>query len=211
MNDSMQITRSPNPLRARRRAIAAWVAALAVFAAAAPAWPAEPAPAAAPTRVAFETSAGRFVVEVRADKAPKTAANFIQYVNDGFYDGTVFHRVIRNFMIQGGGFTADMTQKPTRPPVPSESNNGLKNVRGAVAMARTSDPNSATAQFFVNVVDNAFLDYPGRDGFGYTVFGSVVEGMDVIDKIRAVPTGQRGGFADVPQTPVLIKSARVVK
>jgi peptidyl-prolyl cis-trans isomerase A (cyclophilin A) len=210
MNDSMLPSLTSNTTRAIRRARAACVAWLAVLAAAAPAWSAEPA-AAAPTRVAFETSAGRFVVELRADKAPKTVANFVQYVNDGFYDGTVFHRVIRNFMIQGGGFTAQMVEKPTRPPVPSESNNGLKNVRGAVAMARTSDPNSATAQFFVNVVDNAFLDYPGRDGFGYTVFGSVVEGMDVVDKIKAVSTGQRGGFADVPLTPVVIKSARIVK
>jgi len=155
----------------------------------------------------FETSEGRIVVEVLPDKAPKTVANFVQYVKDGFYDGTIFHRVIKGFMIQGGGFTPAMVQKPTRPPVPIESNNGQKNVRGSVAMARTSDPNSATAQFFINVVDNAFLDYPGQDGAGYTVFGRVVEGMDVVDKIRAVPTG--GG--DVPRTPVLIKSARIAQ
>ena len=163
------------------------------------------------TRVAFDTSAGRFVVEVQADKAPKTVANFLKYVNDGFYDGTVFHRVISGFMIQGGGFTEAMVEKPTRAPVPIESNNGLKNVRGALAMARTSDPNSATAQFFINVVDNGFLDYPGRDGNGYTVFGKVVEGMDVVDKIRAVPTGNRGPYQNVPVTPVTIKTARVVK
>jgi cyclophilin family peptidyl-prolyl cis-trans isomerase len=184
----------------------AWLLALTVGAPAPAAEPA-PAPAAAPARVVLETSEGRIVMELRADKAPKSAANFLQYVNDGFYDGTIFHRVIKGFMIQGGGFTADMVQKPTRPPIPIESNNGLKNVRGSVAMARTMDPNSATAQFFINVVDNAFLNYPGQDGAGYTVFGSVVEGMDVVDKIRAVPTGP----GDVPRTTVLIKSARVAK
>jgi peptidyl-prolyl cis-trans isomerase A (cyclophilin A) len=185
----------------------AWLVALVVGAQVHGAEPAAAPPAAAPQRVALETSQGRIVVELSADKAPKTVANFVQYVNDGFYDGTIFHRVISGFMIQGGGFTAAMVQKPTRPPVPSESNNGLKNVRGSVAMARTSDPNSATAQFFINVVDNAFLDYPGRDGSGYTVFGKVVEGMDVVDKIRAVPTG--GG--DVPREAILIKSARIAK
>lgn len=180
---------------------------------ASPSWAAEPAsPAAATaTRVAFETSEGRIVVEVNADKAPKTVANFLQYVNDGFYDGTIFHRVIKTFMIQGGGFTPDMTQKPTRAPIPIESSNGLKNVRGTIAMARTGDPNSATAQFFINVVDNSMLDYPRPDGHGYTVFGNVVEGMDVVDKIRAVQTGPHGSFQDVPTKTVLIKSARVVK
>jgi peptidyl-prolyl cis-trans isomerase A (cyclophilin A) len=174
--------------------------------------PAAGAPAAGATRVAFETSEGRIVVEVKADKAPKTVANFLQYVNDGFYDGTIFHRVISGFMIQGGGFTPSMVQKPTtRAPVPTESTNGLKNVRGALAMARTGDPNSATAQFFINVVDNGMLDYPRPDGYGYTVFGDVVEGMDVVDKIKAVPTGQHGSFQDVPVTPVVIKTARVLK
>jgi peptidyl-prolyl cis-trans isomerase A (cyclophilin A) len=173
--------------------------------------PAADAPAVAATRVAFETSQGRIVVEVKPDKAPKTVANFLQYVNDGFYDGTIFHRVISVFMIQGGGFTPDMAQKPTRAPVPSESTNGLKNVRGAIAMARLGDPNSATAQFFINVVDNPGLDYPNPDRHGYTVFGNVVEGMDVVDKIRVVPTGQRSGYQDVPLTPVVIKTARVVK
>jgi peptidyl-prolyl cis-trans isomerase A (cyclophilin A) len=161
--------------------------------------------------VALETSEGRIVVELRADKAPKTVANFLQYVNDSFYDGTIFHRVIAGFMIQGGGFDAAMAEKPTRPPIPIESNNGLKNVRGAVAMARTGDPNSATAQFFINVVDNARLDYPSFDGHGYTVFGNVVEGMQVVDKIRAVPTGRRGSFENVPASPVVIKTARVAK
>ena len=180
----------------------------------APAGAAEPAAAPAPAagpRVAFETSEGRIVVEVNADKSPKTVANFLQYVNDGFYNGTIFHRVISGFMIQGGGFTPDMTQKPTRAPVPIESMNGLKNVRGTVAMARTGDPNSATAQFFINVVDNPMLDYPRPDGYGYAVFGTVVEGMDVVDKIRAVHTGPRGSFQDVPATPVVIKTARVIK
>jgi len=160
-------------------------------------------------RVVLETSLGRIVVELQPDKAPKTAANFEQYVKDGFYDGTVFHRVISGFMIQGGGFTADLVEKPTRAPIPIESKNGLKNVRGAIAMARTMDPNSATAQFFINVVDNAMLDYPSRDGYGYAVFGQVVEGMEVVDKIRAVVTGQRNGMGDVPLTAVVIKSARL--
>ncbi|HUD24217.1 MAG TPA: peptidylprolyl isomerase [Burkholderiaceae bacterium] len=199
-----------SPIRKLRLACVAVFAWLAVQAFGVQALAAEPAAApsaAAPVRVVFETSEGRIVVEVLPDKAPKTVANFVQYVKDGFYDGTIFHRVIKGFMIQGGGFTPAMVQKPTRPPVPIESNNGQKNVRGSVAMARTSDPNSATAQFFINVVDNAFLDYPGQDGAGYTVFGRVVEGMDVVDKIRAVPTG--GG--DVPRTPVLIKSARIAQ
>jgi len=192
-------------------AVAGYLAASMLSSPARAAEPAAGAPAAAATRVAFETSQGRIVVEVKADKAPKTVANFLQYVNDGFYDGTIFHRVISVFMIQGGGFTPDMAQKPTREPVPSESTNGLKNVRGALAMARTGDPNSATAQFFINVVDNPRLDYPNPDGHGYTVFGNVVEGMDVVDKIRVVPTGQRSGFQDVPLTAVMIKTARVVK
>jgi peptidyl-prolyl cis-trans isomerase A (cyclophilin A) len=204
MNPStmLQITTLPR-LRSTCAAGLAW---LAVQAFCGPAFAAEAA-AAAPVRVALETSEGRIVVEVLPDKAPKTVANFVQYVKDGFYDGTVFHRVIKGFMIQGGGFTAAMVQKPTRPPIPIESNNGLKNARGTIAMARTSDPNSATAQFFINVVDNAFLDYPGQDGSGYTVFGRVVEGMDVVDKIRAIPTGA----GDVPHTTILIKSARIAQ
>jgi len=175
------------------------------------AWAADPAAPAAATRVAFDTSEGRIVVDVRADKAPKTVANFLQYVNEGFYDGTIFHRVIDGFMIQGGGFTPGLSQKPTRPPIASESTNGLKNVRGSIAMARTSDPNSATSQFFINVVDNNKLDYPSFDGTGYTVFGSVVQGMDVVDKIRVVPVGQRGPYGDVPVTAVVIKTAHIVK
>ncbi|CAD5366144.1 peptidyl-prolyl cis-trans isomerase A (rotamase A) [Rubrivivax sp. A210] len=161
-------------------------------------------------KVRLATSAGDIVVEVNAAKAPKSAANFIEYVKAGHYEGTIFHRVIAGFMIQGGGMTADMKEKPTRPPIPLESGNGLKNVRGTLAMARTNAPNSATSQFFINVVDNAFLDQANsRDGNGYTVFGQVLEGMDVVDKIRAVPTANAGPYQNVPVTPVVIRKATV--
>ncbi|MBL0943437.1 MAG: peptidyl-prolyl cis-trans isomerase [Hydrogenophaga sp.] len=162
-------------------------------------------------RVKLSTSLGDIVVELDAAKAPKTVENFLQYVEEKHYDGTVFHRVIGNFMIQGGGFTADMQQKPTRAPVPLEAGNGLKNDRGTIAMARTSNPNSATSQFFINVVDNAGLNAPSPDGYGYTVFGKVVAGMDVVDKIRAVPTGNRGMHQNVPATPVTINKASLEK
>lgn len=163
-------------------------------------------------RVAFETSEGKFVVELAPQAAPKTVENFLTYVKSGHYDGTVFHRVIPTFMIQGGGFTADMKEKPTRATIPLESRNGLKNERGALAMARRGDPDSASSQFFINVVDNAArLDYPNPDGNGYAVFGKVVEGMDVVDKIRAAPTASRGPHQNVPVTPITIKAARVVK
>jgi peptidyl-prolyl cis-trans isomerase A (cyclophilin A) len=162
-------------------------------------------------RVALETSEGRIVIELAPKEAPKTVDNFLAYVKAGHYDGTVFHRVIPTFMIQGGGFGPDMAERSTRPPIPIESKNGLKNARGTVAMARRGDPNSATAQFFINVVDNASLDYPSFDGHGYAVFGKVVEGMDVVDKIKAVPTGNRGPYQNVPLAPVTIKSARIVK
>jgi peptidyl-prolyl cis-trans isomerase A (cyclophilin A) len=162
-------------------------------------------------RVALETSEGRIVIELAPKEAPKTVDNFLAYVKAGHYDGTVFHRVIPTFMVQGGGFGPDMSERSTRPPIPLESKNGLKNARGTVAMARRSDPNSATAQFFINVVDNPRLDYPSFDGNGYAVFGKVVEGMDVVDKIKDVPTGNRGQHQNVPLTPVTIKSARVVK
>jgi peptidyl-prolyl cis-trans isomerase A (cyclophilin A) len=162
-------------------------------------------------RVALETSQGRIVIELAPKEAPKTVDNFLAYVKAGHYDGTVFHRVIPTFMIQAGGFGPDMSERPTRPPIPLESKNGLKNARGTVAMARRSDPNSATAQFFINVVDNTSLDYPSFDGNGYAVFGKVVEGMDVVDKIKDVPTGSRGQHKNVPLAPVTIKSARVVK
>jgi peptidyl-prolyl cis-trans isomerase A (cyclophilin A) len=161
-------------------------------------------------RVKLATSAGDIVVELAPEKAPKTVANFLQYVRDKHYDGTVFHRVIDGFMIQGGGFTADMRQKPTRAPVPLEASNGLKNARYTIAMARTGDPNSATSQFFINVKDNTMLDAPNPDGYGYTVFGKVVAGADVVDKIRAVQTGNKGGMQNVPLEPLTIQSATVV-
>ncbi len=163
-------------------------------------------PATAP-KVRLTTGAGDIVLELSADKAPRTVANFIQYVQEKHYDGTVFHRVIPNFMIQGGGFTPDLTQKPTRNPIALEAGNGLKNDRGTVAMARTQNPHSATAQFFVNVVDNPNLNAPNPDGFGYTVFGKVVSGMDVVDKIRRVPVSSQGMHQNVPQTPILIIKA----
>jgi peptidyl-prolyl cis-trans isomerase A (cyclophilin A) len=162
-------------------------------------------------RVAFDTSEGRVVVELAPQAAPKTVDNFLSYVKSGHYDGTVFHRVIPGFMIQGGGFTADMKEKATRGTIPLESRNGLKNERGTLAMARRGDPDSASAQFFINLVDNAGLDYPKPDGNGYAVFGKVVEGMDVVDKIKAAPTDSRGPHQNVPVTPITIKTARVVK
>jgi peptidyl-prolyl cis-trans isomerase A (cyclophilin A) len=162
-------------------------------------------------RVKFATTLGDFVVELDPDKAPKTVENFLQYVNDKYYDGTIFHRVIDNFMVQGGGFTPDMQQKPTRAPVPLEARGGLKNQVGTIAMARTADPNSATSQFFINVRDNVALDAPNPDGHGYAVFGKVVSGMDVVTKIKAVQTGSKGPYQNVPLTPVVITSATSVK
>ena len=163
-------------------------------------------------RVAFDTSKGRIVLELDADKAPKTVANFLQYVKSGHYDGVIFHRVIDGFMIQGGGFTADMSQKPTRDPIPNEADNGLKNDRGTIAMARTADPNSASAQFFINTVSNDSLNHRGKtpQGWGYAVFGKVVEGMDVVDQIAKVRTGNRGGHQNVPIEAVVIKKATVL-
>jgi cyclophilin family peptidyl-prolyl cis-trans isomerase len=161
-----------------------------------------------PVRVLMQTSKGDITLELDADKAPETVKNFLQYVDEGFYDGTIFHRVIKNFMIQGGGFTPAMSQKKTHDPVKNEAGNGLKNARGTIAMARTSDPHSATAQFFINLKDNAFLDHPGQDGWGYTVFGKVTGGMDVVDAIAAVPTGARGGHRDVPTESVAILSVK---
>lgn len=165
-------------------------------------------------RVRLETNMGNIVVELYPDKAPKTVANFLQYVRDGFYNGTIFHRVISNFMIQGGGFTKDYKRKQTRPPIMNEADNGLKNLRGTIAMARTFEPHSATAQFFINVVDNPFLDHKNDTprGWGYAVFGKVVKGMDVVDKIRNVPTGHAGPFPqDAPLKQVVIEKAEVVK
>ena len=163
-------------------------------------------------KVRLATSAGDIVIEMEAEKAPKTVANFLQYVKAGHYDGTIFHRVIENFMIQGGGYTAELKQKPTRAPIELESRTGLSNRRGTVAMARTADPNSATAQFFINVQDNAFLDQPNaRDGQGYAVFAKVVAGMDVVDRIRSVPTRAAGMQQNLPATPVTIDKATVEK
>jgi cyclophilin family peptidyl-prolyl cis-trans isomerase len=163
-------------------------------------------------KVRLATSAGDIVIELDASSAPKTVENFVGYVKAGHYDGTIFHRVIDNFMIQGGGMTAEMKEKPTRAPIPLESRNGLTNQRGTVAMARTMDPNSATAQFFINLKDNAFLDAANaRDGNGYAVFGKVVAGMDVVDRIRTVPTGNRGMHQNVPAEPVTIKHATLEK
>jgi peptidyl-prolyl cis-trans isomerase A (cyclophilin A) len=187
-------------LAASRRAVLAVLAGTL----AAGAWAAD-----AP-RVKFVTTMGEFVVEVDPEKAPKTVENFLQYVNDKHYDGTVFHRVINNFMIQGGGFTSEMSQKPTRPPVVLEAKNGLKNQVGTIAMARTADPNSATSQFFINVRDNVSLDAPNPDGNGYAVFGKVVSGMDVINQIKAVPTTTKAPHQNVPATPIVITSATVI-
>lgn len=159
--------------------------------------------------VVFTTTKGKFTVEVDEAAAPKTVANFLSYVNAAFYDGTIFHRVIEGFMIQGGGFETNMRQKPANPPVENEAKNGLKNVRYSIAMARTGDPHSATAQFFINVADNSFLNYPGQDGWGYCVFGRVIEGQEVIDAIKAVKTTRSALFQDVPAEPVIITSAVV--
>ena len=159
-------------------------------------------------KVRLVTSAGDIVLDLDAAKAPKTVDNFVQYVKAGHYDGTIFHRVIPGFMVQGGGMTPDLREKPTRPPIVLESRNGLSNVRGSIAMARTNVPNSATSQFFINVVDNARLDQPNaRDGEGYAVFGKVISGMEVVDKIRAVATGDQGEHQNVPKEPILIKKA----
>jgi cyclophilin family peptidyl-prolyl cis-trans isomerase len=173
--------------------------------AAAPAWAANPV-------VEVVTSLGAIRIELYPDKAPKTVQNFLQYAKDGFYDGTIFHRVIPGFMVQGGGFTSDMEQKRTREPIANEAQNGLKNTTGTIAMARTPNPHSATAQFFINVADNEFLDFTGptQQGFGYCVFGRVTQGMDVVQRIVAVPTGNRGGHQNVPLKPVFIKSVRVI-
>ncbi|OUR72776.1 peptidylprolyl isomerase [Methylophaga sp. 42_8_T64] len=164
-------------------------------------------------QVKLETSQGDIVIELNADKAPKTVANFISYVEDGFYNGTVFHRVIKDFMIQGGGFTEDFVQKSPNAAIKNEANNGLTNSRGSLAMARTGDPHSATAQFFINTVDNEFLNFRGEQGaaWGYAVFGEVVEGMDVVDAIRTVSTGNKSGHQDVPTENIVIINATVVE
>ncbi|WP_425508206.1 peptidylprolyl isomerase [Tahibacter soli] len=182
--------------------------------------PAAAAPAAdaakpANQTVVLHTSMGDITLELFADKAPKSVENFLQYAKEGFYDGTVFHRVIDNFMIQGGGFTKDLTQKRARAPIHNEANNGLSNLRGTVSMARTNDPHSATAQFFINLVDNKRLDYVSDQSgmtYGYAVFGKVTSGMDVVDKIKAVETGAQGPFvSDVPKTTITIDKVDIVK
>jgi cyclophilin family peptidyl-prolyl cis-trans isomerase len=159
--------------------------------------------------IRFETTLGDFTIELFEKEAPETVVNFLRYVDDGFFDGTIFHRIVPGFVIQGGGFTEDMSQKRTLPPVKNEADNGLKNDRGTLSMARTNDIHSATSQFFVNLKDNEFLDHK-RGNFGYAVFARVTEGMDVIDKIAAVQTGRRRGFDDVPVEAVVMKSARRV-
>lgn len=165
-----------------------------------------------PVLVTLDTNLGRIVLALDAQRAPRTVANFVHYVRDGFYRGTIFHRVIPGFMIQGGGYSKDLSEKPTGNPIAIESDNGLKNQRGTIAMARTSDPNSATAQFFINIADNGFLDYPGQDGYGYTVFGRVISGMGVIDRIAAVPTATQGAsFQNLPTSPVVIEDAHLGK
>ena len=170
-----------------------------------------PAQAQDAPKVKLATSMGDIVVQLDAAKAPKTVENFLAYVNSKHYDGTIFHRVIDGFMIQGGGFTPDMVQKPTNAPIALEAKNGLKNDTYTIAMARTGDPNSATSQFFINVKDNAMLNAPSPDGHGYAVFGKVVEGTAVVDKIKAVATGNKGPHQNVPSTPITITSATVVK
>lgn len=163
--------------------------------------------------VELDTTYGNIVIELNAEKAPITVANFIDYVESGHYDGLIFHRVIDGFMIQGGGMDSDMNEKRTGTPIKNEADNGLKNTTGTIAMARTSDPHSATAQFFINVRDNDFLNYssPTPQGWGYAVFGQVIEGMDVVNQIKDVPTGRFGYHADVPTTPIVINSAKVIK
>ena len=163
-------------------------------------------------KAVLHTNYGDITIELNADKAPETAANFAQYVKDGFYNGTIFHRVIPNFMVQGGGFDDKMAQKSTRAPIKNEADNGLSNETGTLAMARTSDPHSASAQFFINVADNHFLDKArAQDGWGYAVFGKVTDGMDVVNKVKAVPTGSHGGHQDVPREPVSIDTAEMIE
>ncbi|MBP6654890.1 MAG: peptidyl-prolyl cis-trans isomerase [Propionivibrio sp.] len=159
--------------------------------------------------VEMQTSMGMIVIELDSEKAPISVKNFLQYAKDGYYNGTIFHRVIDGFMIQGGGFTKDMGEKPTGAQIPNEAKNGLKNTRGTIAMARRAEPHSATAQFFINHKDNSALDYPSRDGWGYAVFGKVTQGLEVVDKIAKVRTGNRGMFQDVPVEPVVIQSVKV--
>ena len=164
------------------------------------------------SKVKLSTSLGDIIIELNDSLAPITVKNFLTYVNEGFYNGTIFHRVIKGFMAQGGGFDADFNQKDTHEQIQNEADNGLKNVRGSIAMARTNAPHSATAQFFINYKDNSFLDFTGKNasGWGYAVFGQVIEGMDVVDKMADAPTGKRGFHSDVPKTDIVIISAEVI-
>jgi cyclophilin family peptidyl-prolyl cis-trans isomerase len=161
-------------------------------------------------KVLMQTNQGDIKLVLDKEKAPITVENFVNYANDGFYDGTIFHRVIKGFMIQGGGYTPEMQKKKTREPIQNEAKNGLKNTRGSIAMARTPPPHTATAQFFINLKDNAFLDYPGQDGWGYTVFGEVTEGIEVVDKIAEQPTGVKNRMRDVPVMPVVIEKVSIL-
>ena len=165
-----------------------------------------------PPVVELDTNMGAIVIELNEEKAPKTVENFLNYVKSGQYDGTIFHRIIDGFMIQGGGMDAEMNEKPTNAPIENEADNGLKNDKGTIAMARTQDPHSATSQFFINVKDNDFLNHTGKNmqGWGYTVFGKVTSGLDVIEKMKGVPTGRFGMHADVPKEPVVINSATII-
>ena len=187
-----------------RRLVLLSAVALSLCAMTVPSYAADP-------RVLLKTSMGDIVLELNQQKAPVSTANFLQYVKSGQYNGTIFHRVIPNFMIQGGGFTPDMQEKPTRAPIHNEANNGLKNDAYTIAMARTSEPQSATAQFFINTKNNDFLNYPGQDGWGYAVFGKVVQGTGVVDRIAHVETGSVGPYQDVPVQPVIIESATILK
>ncbi len=197
----------------RRLFLTLKLAALALFLSTSAAAESEPVQKKENPQVLFETNLGTFIIELYPDKAPNTVKNFLTYVNDGFYDGTIFHRVIPNFMVQGGGFTADMKKKTTREPIANEADNGLRNTVGTVAMARTSDPHSATAQFFINVSKNSFLDFREKTNraWGYAVFGRVIKGMKTVNKIRTSPTGKTKGMIDVPRETVTIIKARQIK
>jgi cyclophilin family peptidyl-prolyl cis-trans isomerase len=199
------MTPAQNRLRSLAGMVRRAAAALLLIGTVLPAWAANPV-------VELVTNHGPVRIELFADKSPKTVENFLQYAKDRFYDGTIFHRVIPGFMVQGGGFTPDMEQKKTREPIANEAQNGLKNTVGTLAMARTPNPHSASSQFFINVADNEFLNFtsPTQQGFGYCVFGRVTQGMDVVNKIVAVPTGNRGGHQNVPLKPVVIQSVRIV-
>ncbi len=194
------------------KSIAPTLAALVItFAGLTGTTPAQTVSEAKPVKIVMETSKGTIELELDAAKAPISVANFVKYVKKGFYDGLIFHRVIPDFMVQGGGFTPDMKQKEPDGQIENEAKNGLKNARGSIAMARTSNPHSATSQFYINLKDNRSLDYPGHDGWGYCVFGKVTKGIEVIDAIATVATGSKGQHGDVPVEPIIIKSAKIAE